>query len=689
MRRPTREDERGRGTGAGWLLALALLLGLLAWGRDAFDAWVDATVLPPLATAQSPEVVDRGGRLLRAYTVADGRWRMGVSLDAVDPAYLAMLVRFEDHRFWEHGGVDGWAVLRAGAQALRSGKVVSGGSTLTMQVARLLEDSGTGAWAGKLRQARVALALERRLPKERIIELYLERAPFGGNLEGVRAASLAWFGREPSRLTPAQAALLVAIPQAPEARRPDRHPEAAREARDRVLRRMAREGVLGPEEAEAALTERAPSRRLPFPMLAPQLADRARAADPLASVVATTLDAGLQARLERLAVQAVREQGERLEVAMVVADHRTGEVLASVGSSAFGEGRGGGFLDLTETPRSPGSTLKPLIYALCFDRGLLHPETLIADRPTDFGGWRPRNFDGAFRGDVRVRQALQLSLNVPAVRALDALGPAHLMAAMRRAGAEPRLPGEAGGTPGLAVALGGVGLSLREVVGVFAALAHGGEAVDLRSSPEPSPGFAPRRVVGGMAAWQVADILRGTPRPRAVMGEGIAMKTGTSYGHRDAWAVGFDGRHVVGVWMGRADGTAVPGAFGADLAAPVLFAAFERLGPVTELPPPPPATLIAANDALPEALRRFRGDGAAGGPVLAFPPEGARVEGEAVVARITDGVPPFAWLQNGEPLGTTRGREMELSPGPGFSRVTVIDAAGRSASAAFELTPPG
>jgi penicillin-binding protein 1C len=678
--------------GARWLFLLVLLLGLGAWGRDRLDAWVDATVLPPLVAAQSQEVVDREGRLLRAYTVADGRWRMGVSLDAVDPGYLAMLVRYEDKRFWEHGGVDLLAMLRAGAQAARSGGVVSGGSTLTMQVARLLEESGTGSWAGKIRQVRVALALERRLSKERILELYLERAPFGGNIEGVRAASLAWFGREPERLTPAQGALLVALPQAPEARRPDRHPEAARLARDRVLGRMAREGVLAPDEAEAALTEPSPAARLPFPRLAPQLADRARAADPLAPVVRTTLDASLQARLERLAADAVRDEGERLEVALVVADHRTGEVLAQVGSSAFGEGRGGGFLDLAEAPRSPGSTLKPLIYALAFDRGLLHPETLIADRPTDFDGWRPRNFDGAFRGEVRVRQALQLSLNVPAVRALDALGPAHLLAAMRRAGAEPRLPGAAGGAPGLAVALGGVGVTLREVVAIHAALAQGGRAVDLRWTPEPSPGFAPQRVVGEVAAWQVADALRGTPRPRAVAGTGIAMKTGTSYGHRDAWAVGFDGAHVVGVWMGRADGTAVPGAFGGELAAPVLFAAFERLasvrGPVTPLPPPPPATLIVANDALPEALRRFRGDGAeAGGPVMAFPPEGARVEGEALVARITDGAPPFAWLANGVPLGTTRGREMELAPGPGFSRVTVIDAAGRSASAAFELAP--
>jgi penicillin-binding protein 1C len=347
---------------------------------------------------------------------------------------------------------------------------------------------------------------------------------------------------------------------------------------------------------------------------------------------------------------------------------------------------------MTEARRSPGSTLKPLIYGLAFDRGLLHPETRIADRPTDFAGWRPQNFDGLFRGEVRVRQALQLSLNIPAVKVLDALGPAHLMAGLRRAGADPVLPQGSGGTPGLAVALGGVGLSLRDVTAVYAALANGGESVDLRARPEPTPGFAPQRILGEVAAWEVADILRDTPRPWGVRGEGIAFKTGTSYGHRDTWAMGFDGQHVVGVWMGRADGTPVPGAFGAELAAPVLFATFERLGAVVPPPPPPPATLLVGNEALPAPLQHFRGDTdpATGGPSLAFPPDGARVEGLALTARVAEGTPPFTWLANGRPVATSRQRERPFEDlGEGFSRITVIDAEGRSASAGFELRPPG
>nr|MBP6737802.1 transglycosylase domain-containing protein [Paracoccaceae bacterium] len=267
---------------AAWVFALAAGLWLAAFGRDCFDQWVDATVLPPLVVSTSVEVVDREGALLRAYTVADGRWRLAADPAQVDPAFLAALVAYEDKRFYEHPGVDPRAVLRAAGQALRYGRVISGGSTLTMQVARLLEESGTGKVDGKLRQMRVALALERRLTKAQILALYLHLAPYGGNLEGIRAATLSWFGKEPRRLTPAEIALLVAIPQAPESRRPDRNITRASDARDRVLNRMQGAGLIDADQARVARTEPVPAARRPFPALAPHLADRARAADPAA-----------------------------------------------------------------------------------------------------------------------------------------------------------------------------------------------------------------------------------------------------------------------------------------------------------------------------------------------------------------------------------------------------------------------
>ncbi|WP_152826292.1 penicillin-binding protein 1C [Fertoeibacter niger] len=665
--------------------AAAAGLWLAAVGFDEARQWVADTVLPPLVLETSVEVLARDGSLLRAYTVADGRWRMAVAPGAVDAAYLSMLVGFEDKRFYRHRGVDPLALARALVQAALNGRVVSGGSTLTMQVARLLEESGTGRVAGKLRQMRVALALERRLTKDEILSLYLHLAPFGGNLEGVRAASLAYFGKEPRRLTPAEAALLVAIPQSPEARRPDRAPERAEAARARVLARAAGDGVLDADQAQAALREAIPLARKDFPALAPHLADRVRRDAPGVGRHVLTLDAALQGRIEGLAVEAVAGQGDRLQVAIVVADHRSGEVLASVGSAAYQADARQGFVDMTQALRSPGSTLKPLIYGLAFDEGLAHPETMIDDRPAVYAGYAPQNFDRIFRGEVRVREALQLSLNLPVVALTDALGPAKLLAALRRTGVEAVVPG---GQPGLAVALGGVGVTLEDMVQLYATMARGGVARPLRVTGESEEG---QRVMSAVAAWQVGDILSGLAPPPGASANRLAYKTGTSYGHRDAWALGYDGRHVIGVWMGRADGTPVPGAFGGELAAPVLFQAFNRLKPaLMAQPPAPPATLLISNAELPQPLQRFRSRGAAfqaaaDAPAVAFPPDGAEVEllDGAMLVRVRGGVAPFTWLADGVPLAVAlRGRETVLAVGgPGFVTLSVIDAEGRSARA--------
>lgn len=682
------------------LVAIAAGLWLAALARDATVAWIDATALPSLVTETSVQVLARDGSLLRAYTVADGRWRMGTSLDAVDPAYIDMLIAYEDRRFHDHAGVDLRAIARAAVQAARAGRPVSGGSTLTMQVARLIEGGTTGQWAGKLRQMRVALALERRLSKAQILELYIHHAPFGGNLEGARAASFAWLGKEPRRLTPAEAALLVALPQAPESRRPDRHHARATDARDRVLARMVAAGVLEADRARAARTERVPDARQPFPALAPHLADRLRAADPAAQSHHTTIDASLQARLEALARAAVRGRGERLSAAILVADHATGEILASVGSAGYTDDARAGFVDMTQALRSPGSTLKPLVYGMAFDDGMAHPETLIDDRPTSFDGYAPQNFDRQFRGTLRVREALQLSLNLPVVALADAVGPARIMAALRRAGVQAVLPD--GGAPGLAVVLGGVGTSLEGLVQLYASLAQGGRVVTLRDSAARADAAvdasaAPAaRLLSAVAAWQVADILASAPPPPGAPRAELAWKTGTSYGHRDAWALGFDGGHVAGVWLGRADGTPVPGVFGADLAAPLLFEAFARIKPnLAPLPPPPAATLTVPNGALPLPLQRFRPRGAdttfatPEAPVLAFPPAGAEiaVDGGPLLVRVERGAAPFTWLADGVPVAVAlRAREALLDlPGPGFVTLSVIDAEGRAAGAQVNL----
>jgi len=669
----------------------ALVLFAAGLARDKLDAWVAATVLPPLVAETSPEVVARDGTLLRAYTVSDGRWRLHATLAEVDPRYVEMLLAYEDKRFRTHPGVDLRAMARAVAQALWHGEVISGGSTLSMQVARILEDGTTGQWAGKIRQIRVALAMERRLGKDAILELYLNRAPFGGNLEGVRAASLAYFGKEPRRLTPAEAALLVALPQSPERRRPDRANDAATAARARVLDRMVGKGLLTEPEARAALRDTVPARRRDFPALAPHLADHLLAANPIGTRHATTLDRRLQAALEPLAAQAARGIGERISVAILVADHRTGEILASVGSAGYGDDARQGWIDMTRAPRSPGSTLKPLVYGLAFDQGLAHPETLIEDRPMAFGSYAPTNFDNAYRGTIRLSEALRLSLNIPVVQLTEALTPERLLAHMRRAGMAPKLPR---GRPGLAVALGGVGVTLTDLTQLYAGIARGGESIRLTAEQgrgQPSP----KSVLSPEAAWQVTHILAGlAPPPRASHGP-MAWKTGTSYGHRDAWALGYDARHVVGVWIGRPDGTPVPGAFGAGVAGPLLFSAFDRLKDRREaFAPPPPPVLMVTNEELPQPLRHFASRSAAlsattpDAPKLAFPPDGAELEtGGALVVKLRDGQPPFTVLANGAPLVTgLRHREAQFDwSAPGYLRLTVIDAKGQTARASVRV----
>ena len=664
---------------------LALALGTALWAG--IERWVSLTELPRLEVETSVEVLARNGVLLRAYTVADGRWRLGLDPARVDPTYLAMLIAYEDQRFYAHRGVDPLAVLRAVAQAARHGRAVSGGSTLTMQVARLIEEGPTGTWAGKLRQLRVALALERVLSKDEILALYLHLAPMGGNLEGLRAGSFAWVGREPARLTEAQAALLVALPQAPAARAPDRHPERARAARDRVLARAVRAGIISPDAAEAAQHEALPQARRPFPALAPHLADRLRAADSARRVHRTTIDAELQRALERLAQAALRDLPQQVSVALMVADPRSGAILASVGSADYLDEARQGFVDMTQALRSPGSTLKPLVYGLAFSDGLAHPETLLNDRPARFAGYAPQNFDRIFRGPVSAREALQISLNLPVVELTQALGPARVMAALRAAGVRAEVPGD---VPGLAVSLGGLGVSLEGLVQLYAAIARGGEAVML--SAEPGDTGPRRSVMSAEAAWHLGDILAAAPRPARLPDWRLAFKTGTSYGHRDALAVGFDGAHVAGVWVGRADGVPVPGIFGVDVAAPVLFDVFAHLGagPVA-LPPAPPTTLVLGHSELPVPLRQFgsRGTEPSEAPQVAFPPDGAALMPMAghVLARVERGQAPFTWFANGMPvLRQSHDREARLAlKGPGFVTLSVVDAQGLAARVQVEL----
>ncbi|MFN4008551.1 MAG: penicillin-binding protein 1C [Pannonibacter sp.] len=682
--------------GAGLLCLASTGTGYLAY------AVATAPLPPALADISVSRVVlDRNGDLLRAFATSDERWRLPVKLPDVDPLYIRMLMAFEDRRFRDHAGVDPRALGRAAFQTITERRIVSGGSTLTMQVIRLLNEAPTRDLGAKWQQLVGALALERRLSKDEILSLYLMRAPFGGNLEGVRAASLVWFGKEPRRLTPAEAALLVALPQSPESRRPDRFPDNARKARDRVLGQAVAEGVVTLEEAEAARRDPVPTLRRPMPMIAPHLTSSVVAASPAVVEHRLTLDRALQQAMEQLVAAKALALGPQMSAALLVADHTSGEILASVGSPGLTDDGRQGYVDMTGAVRSPGSALKPLIYGLAFEQGIAHPESYIEDRPIRIAGYDPTNFDLSFQGTVTVREALQLSLNIPAVKLLEAVGPAQLTARLRRTGVTPVLP--QGLTPGLAIGLGGLGLTLRDLTTLYAAIASAGRPMRLVHTFGESSRMTPALpVLEPVAAWYVGDILAKAPRPSTAADAGIAFKTGTAYGYRDAVAVGFDGKHVVGVWTGRADGTPVPGMTGLKSAAPILFEAFDRLGPArAPLAAAPSGVLPLATASLPQPLRRARVRAESMSPTqpgaplaaslrISHPPDGADVDlglaaagsGQkpVLVVKLQGGRGPYTWFANGQPVesGLYLTQLVWTPDGPGQQTILVIDATGAS-----------
>jgi penicillin-binding protein 1C len=660
----------------------------------AFAAWVISLGPLPLDQARrvSVTVVDRNGKLLRAYAMADGRWRLPVDAKRdVDPTYLKLLLAFEDKRFYSHAGIDPLALTRAAFQLVTRGHIVSGGSTITMQLARLMEPRRERSVYAKLRQMVRAVELERQFSKDQILDLYLALAPFGGNLEGIRAASIAYFGKEPKRLSLAEAALLVALPQSPETRRLDRHPEAAHAARDRVLARMVEDGSVGSEDAVQAKATPVPKLRKPMPILAPHSADQALATMKDAPVIRLTLDANLQKVLEALARDRALALGADISVAIVAVDNESSEVLARVGSADYFDERRAGQVDMTRAVRSPGSTLKPFIYGLAFEDGFVHPESLIDDRPIRFGSYAPENFDMTFQGTVPVRRALQLSLNVPAIALLDRVGSSRLSSRLKQAGTSLVLPKDE--APGLAMGLGGVGVTLQDLAQLYAGLARLGVTKPLREIADVRDEREPMRLMDQAAAWQVGNVLIGTPPPENGTHNRIAFKTGTSYGYRDAWSVGFDGKMTIGVWVGRPDGAPVPGLIGRSAAAPVLFDAFARTGKLpAPLPKPPKGALVASNAKLPPPLRRFRpmGElvrtGSDLAPRIQFPLNGSRIDVDrsgdgqnaAMPVKVAGGVLPMTILVNGASAGEIGSRRQRLvePPGPGFARVTVIDATG-------------
>ena len=390
---------------------------------------------------------------------------------------------------------------------------------------------------------------------------------------------------------------------------------------------------------------------------------------------------------------------------MLVIDNATGEVRARVGSPDYFDARRAGQVDVTQALRSPGSTLKPFIYGLGFEDGFIHPETLIEDRPARYGGYAPKNFDLTFQGTVTVRRALQQSLNLPALAVLDQVGPSRLMARLSQAGATLVLP--EGEPPGLAIGLGGIGIRLADLVMLYSGIARQGTVLPLRerfasasSAAESGEGV---RLMGPVAAWYVSNVLLGTPPPENGVPGRIAFKTGTSYGYRDAWSIGFDGKHTIGIWVGRPDGAPVPRLVGRNAAAPILFDAFARLQ-ISPAPMPraPDGVVITTSARLLPPLKHFAprdhaGEAALNRVHILFPPDGARLElasagdkPNPVPLKVTGAIAPLTVLVNGVPArAQLRGTLFFQPEGPGFARVTVIDGAGATDSVVVRLDDRG
>jgi len=542
-------------------------------------------------------VVAEDGTPLRAYPTSDGIWRYWVNVEDVSPRYVEALLAYEDRYFYYHPGFNPVSFKRAAWQWGSRGRIVSGGSTLTMQVARILDGPADRSLLSKSKQIARALQLEAHFSKREILTLYLNLAPMGGIVEGVEMASRLYLGKSAKTLSVAEAALLAVLPQAPTRNRPDTQSARAEAARNKVLDRMAAFGYLSADENVDAKIERVIAQPIRAQWLAPLAAERLKSsAQSRPGVVTTTLDNDLQQQLEAMIGDRVNTLPPKISIAAMVMENDSLAVRAYVGSADFANAERAAHVDMTRGVRSPGSTLKPFLYAMALDDGLIHSESLLVDAPQSFGGYAPGNFQASFSGAVSVSEALQRSLNVPAVDLLDRVGSVRFASTLRSAGVKLRM--ENGASPNLSLILGGAGTTLEELVGAYRALAHGGMAGRPRLLQTEEK--IETRLMSESAAWVVRDILETGGRPDRPFADGgsrggFAWKTGTSFGFRDAWAIGVTDRYTVGVWMGRPDGTPNPGFFGANSSAPLARDIAAILPSIKGVRPPKPSAVTAAD----------------------------------------------------------------------------------------------
>jgi penicillin-binding protein 1C len=510
--------------------------------------------ISPKKTTQT--IVAQDGTPLWRFADENGIWRYSVTLDEVPDYYLDVLLNYEDRYFYEHIGINPIALLRAAWQNITNVRIVSGGSTISMQVARLLYPHDRTLF-GKLKQIFRTLQLELHYSKKEILTLYINHAPYGGTIEGIGAASWSYFGKPPKDLTRSEATLLAVLPQAPSRLRPDRFPERAQKARDKVLDRLATFHVWPDELIEQVRRYNVSAYSRKTPQLAPLLAYRLKNKYPNDNIIHSTIETSIQYHLEDLAANRVKRLAPKTSLAILVVDHTDMTVKGYVGSADFNDKERFGEIDMISALRSPGSTLKPFIYALTIEEGMIHSESLLQDVPRITTDYRPTNFDEGFNGPVSASEALSKSLNLPAVQLIELYGPKRFTGKLAAVGL--RLYSIAN-NPNISYILGGASLRMDQLVSAYSAFARHGNVSPLRfTQAEP---LIEKPFLSDGSAWITKQMM--------VKSNQLFYKTGTSYGYRDAWAVGVNPRYLIGVWVGRPDGTPVAGQYGSVSAMPIL-----------------------------------------------------------------------------------------------------------------------
>jgi penicillin-binding protein 1C len=554
------------------------------------------TIFPFRATIDYAQLITaRDGSVLYGFLSHDDKWRMKTELSEITPELRKAIIHKEDRFFYYHLGINPIAIGRAAANNIFSGRKTSGASTITMQVARLLQPKKR-TYGNKVVEMFRAMQLEWHYSKDEILQLYLNLVPYGGNVEGVKSAALLYFGQLPNRLSVAQLTTLAIVPNRPTSLSLNRNHGLLKQERDKWLRRFQEGNVFEKAVIEDALNEPLHVKRTPLPAIAPHLAYRLHSNHPQEAIVQTTLNRITQDKVQQLAYN----YHKRLQkynihnLAVIVADNQTHEILAYIGSPDFYDNEHAGQVDNARAIRSPGSTLKPLVYALGIDAGKITPKTMLLDVPSQFGGYAPENFDQKFKGAVTVENALINSLNIPAVKVLEDVTVPSFVTKLKAARFAQISKDER--KLGLSVILGGCGTTLEELVGLYASFANGGIYSPLihsefgtRNSKSSVSIFrkaktASVQLISAQSAYMINEILMQAVRPDLPTGyqnsyhaPPIAWKTGTSYGRKDAWSIGYNRRYTIGVWVGNANAEGVPELTGADIATPLLFQVFNSV----------------------------------------------------------------------------------------------------------------